>query len=141
MGRDFLVLGYSLFPVQACPYSMHLNADLTHDDKWLLNTMLKEVCNTNSISILSFLNMKFHFSTEENQISCSQCIFLTWRHLANEQIKLWKVPEAKILIKGKWIAFSAFWLILQHYNCLDERLFLVSQAISQYTLGQGTVWK
>lgn len=43
MGRDFLVLGSSLFPVQGCPYSMDLNADLTYDDKWLLNNVLKEV--------------------------------------------------------------------------------------------------
>lgn len=43
MWRDFLVLGYSLFLVQGCPYSMDLNADLTYDDKWLLNNVLKEV--------------------------------------------------------------------------------------------------
>lgn len=41
MRRDFLVLDYPLFPVQGCPYNMDLNADLTHNDKWLFNNVVK----------------------------------------------------------------------------------------------------
>lgn len=132
------------FPCLGLPTVLSSRLPLQHRLKCRYHTwwqMVKVVCVTpiQLAYYLSFLNMKFHFSTEGNQISCSQCIFLTWRHWANEWIKLWNVPEAKFLIKGKWIAFSAFGLILQDYNCLDEHLFLVSQVMSQQALGQGTV--
>lgn len=39
-------MGYPQFPVQGCPDSVDLNANLTSDDTWLLNNALKEVCVT-----------------------------------------------------------------------------------------------
>lgn len=122
MGRDFLILGYPQVPGQGCPDHMALNADLTSDDTFLLNNTLKEVCVT-PIQLAYYLfffssNQKFHSSTQENLIYCSQHIFLTWRHLANEYIELQKEPAARLSIKGKWITLSAFWLIFQDYKLL-----------------------
>ena len=79
MVRDFLNLGYPQFPVQVCPDSMGLNAGLTSDDTWLLNNALEEVCVTpiQLAYYLFFFNQKFHSSTEENLIYCSERILLT----------------------------------------------------------------
>lgn len=82
MGWDFLILGYPQFPVQGCPDITDLDAHLTSDDTWLLNNALKEACVTPIqlayyLFLFFFLNQKFHSSTEENLIYCSECIFLT----------------------------------------------------------------
>lgn len=126
MGRDFLILGYPQVQAQGCPDHMALKADLTSDYTFLLNDTLKEVCVTPiqlACYLFFFPNQKFHSSTQENLIYHSQCIFLTWRHLANEYIELWKEPAARLLIKGKWITLSAFWLIFQDYKLLGWASF------------------
>jgi len=82
MGRVFTILGYPQIPAQGCPDSTDLGADLTSDDARLLSNALKEVWVTQIqlvyyLFFFFFLNQKFHSSTEENLIYCSQSIFLT----------------------------------------------------------------